>query len=692
MNHSTLNTHPHLLSPKYRADIDGLRAIAILIVVGYHAFPEWVRGGFVGVDVFFVISGFLISTIILGSLEDGGFSFGEFYARRIKRIFPALILVLAACYALGWFVLLSDEYRQLGKHIAAGAGFVSNLFFWQEAGYFDNAAETKPLLHLWSLGVEEQFYIIWPLLLYWAWKKRTNLLFVTLAIIAVSFAVNVDKVSGDAAQAFYSPLSRFWELTFGSMLAGFTLYEMSWKGGLKRRMGAVPAGVFPGQAGPMLQNIRSAFGLLLIGAAVLLVSKEKVFPGWWALLPTLGASLIISAGPQAWLNRTLLSSRAMVWIGLISYPLYLWHWPLLSFAYIVKSGEPTPVMRMALVLLAVVLAGLTYRLVERPLRFGRELRAKVFALCVLMLAVGIAGYDARSNEGFEFREVVSINSQAINDSDINVHNVGGGCGIRQAADEEMVQNCVSDDRGNVRFALVGDSKAAVLAPGLFNASTDNGHWLFIGGWTSHGATVPVISNEPVYENFQSSSKIALDALAGNPDVKVVVFTTATRNLFRLNNETSIDDLPASPYAEVAFAGLDGMISALIRAGKKVVITVDNPTFRDPKQCIRRITSLSWLNRAMNLGHDPSCSVSYDRHLELTAQYRMVLDRLQAKYPDKLRIFDTLGQLCDMEDRMCTPFHEGRLLYSYGDHISQYASTRIAAKLVPFVEDFAREER
>lgn len=176
----------HLSHPNYRPDIDGLRAIAVLAVVAFHAFPSWVRGGFIGVDVFFVVSGYLISTIIFENLDRGTFCFSEFYARRIKRIFPALILVLISCFAFGWFFLLSDELNQLGKHVAAGAGFVSNLVLWNESGYFDNSAETKPLLHLWSLGIEEQFYIVWPLLLWFAWKCKFNLLTITIVFAATS--------------------------------------------------------------------------------------------------------------------------------------------------------------------------------------------------------------------------------------------------------------------------------------------------------------------------------------------------------------------------------------------------------------------------------------------------------------------------------------------------------------------------
>lgn len=212
-----------LTHPKYRSDIDGLRAIAVLLVVGFHAFPHWVKGGFIGVDIFFVISGFLISSIILGNLESNTFSFTEFYSRRIRRIFPALLVVLTTCFTIGWFVLFADEYKLFGKHMAAGAGFVSNLVFWDESGYFDKAAETKPLLHLWSLGIEEQFYIAWPVLLWVAWRLHFNLLAMTLAVAAVSFFLNTKGIRTDAVATFYSPQTRIWELLTGSILAWFSL-------------------------------------------------------------------------------------------------------------------------------------------------------------------------------------------------------------------------------------------------------------------------------------------------------------------------------------------------------------------------------------------------------------------------------------------------------------------------------------
>ena len=172
-----------LSHPKYRPDIDGLRAVAVLSVLGFHAFPAVFPAGFIGVDIFFVISGYLISSIIFENLDHGSFSSGTFYGRRIKRIFPALAAVLLSCLVFGWFALLADEFKQLGKHAAAGAGFVSNFFLWQESGYFNNAAETKPLLHLWSLAIEEQFYIFWPLIVWVTWKRKTLFLIVFIGLI-----------------------------------------------------------------------------------------------------------------------------------------------------------------------------------------------------------------------------------------------------------------------------------------------------------------------------------------------------------------------------------------------------------------------------------------------------------------------------------------------------------------------------
>lgn len=373
-----LDERNHPAHLKYRPDIDGLRAIAVLAVVLYHASPKWLRGGFIGVDIFFVISGYLISTIIFGSLGGRGFRYAEFYARRIRRIFPSLVLVLAATLGFGWYVLLSDEFRQLGRHVLGSAGFVQNLVLLREAGYFDTAAESKPLLHLWSLAVEEQFYIFWPVLLGLAWAQsgRSVLTWMGLAA-ALSFALNVGLVYRYPDAAFYLPLTRVWELAGGAILA----YR-----GLRRQ----PHHSYRSR------EWQSVCGLALVLVGLLVIHRGLAFPGFWVLLPVLGTCLCIAAGPGAWLNRHVLGSRLFVWFGLISYPLYLWHWPLLAYARVLEGGiDPPRAVRFGAVAVAVLLAWLSYRFVERPLR-RREGSGVVIGLVVAMLVLALIGSAAAS--------------------------------------------------------------------------------------------------------------------------------------------------------------------------------------------------------------------------------------------------------------------------------------------------------
>lgn len=397
-----------LTHPKYRPDIDGLRAVAVLLVMAYHTFPETVKGGFVGVDVFFVISGFLISSIIIENLERGSFSFLEFYVRRIRRIFPALIAVLAAVLAFGWFGLLADEYKQLGEHVAGGAGFVANFVLWEESGYFEAGADAKPLLHLWSLGVEEQFYILWPLLLWGASRLRLGWAAVIGVVAVASFAWNVHQAASDPVGTFYSPQSRFWELLLGAWLAYLALDKRNVFVRLLERIRPHLNGRITIGEGRR-RELSAAGGAVLIALSPLVISRELAFPGWWALLPTVGAALVIAAGASAWVNRRVLAHPAIVGIGLISYPLYLWHWPMLSLA---PALSYTPIadgrltvdeLRIVGVLLSIPLAWLTYKLIETPFRFGGARRMKAWVLVALMIVVGGAGYCVFDKDGIAAR-------------------------------------------------------------------------------------------------------------------------------------------------------------------------------------------------------------------------------------------------------------------------------------------------
>lgn len=368
-------------SSRYSPSIDGLRAVAVLLVLGVHLFPEWVKGGFVGVDIFFVISGYLISGLLFKDLAQDHFSLRHFYARRIRRIFPALSTVLLACLGIGWFLLPPQEYQELGKHVAGGAGFIANLLLWQESGYFDGVAKTKILLHLWSLGIEEQFYIFWPLLLFVTRKGRRRIPLTLGAVIVFSFVFNVVWIHKDSVATFYAPLTRVWELALGGFLAWSLRYDQ-------------------GGPHPKRQAWCQIFGLVLLSAAVALLDEKSLFPGWWALLPTLGAMAIIAAGDGAWFNRWVLSNPLAVGIGVISYPLYLWHWPLLVFARQSQLDITSPRVRLSLVGASFVLATLTYFLVEKPIRFGRSYpRARVIGLACVMAVIGLTGLGLYQNGG-----------------------------------------------------------------------------------------------------------------------------------------------------------------------------------------------------------------------------------------------------------------------------------------------------
>ena len=359
----------------YRPDVDGLRAVAVLGVIGYHAAPTLVRAGYIGVDVFFVISGFLISSIILREQEAGEFTLSKFYARRVRRLFPALAVVLAATFLIGWFYLLPHEFTSLGKHMLSGAAYFINFTLKRESGYFDSAVEEKPLLHLWSLSVEEQFYIVWPLLLLLIRQPRT-LMLVIAALVALSFGWGLYALSKSQASAFYLPQYRVWELGSGSLLAAIGVYRPQWLIMSSRRA-----------------NFLSLLGLLLIVGPAVFIAQRAHYPGFYALLPVTGAVMLLMAGPQAVVNRALLAHPALVFVGLISYSLYLWHWPLLSFAHILGlSSDPTA---LAIILAASLgLAVATYFLIERPIRrVGAPMATP--ALIAATAIIGIGGAAAQ---------------------------------------------------------------------------------------------------------------------------------------------------------------------------------------------------------------------------------------------------------------------------------------------------------
>jgi peptidoglycan/LPS O-acetylase OafA/YrhL len=354
----------------YRPDIDGLRGIAVSLVVITHAFSRLLPGGFIGVDIFFVISGYLISGIIIQGLIRKQFSFLDFYQKRARRIFPALIVILCLTLGIGWLVLFKPEFQALGTHVAASTSFAENLLLWNEASYFDVSSELKPTLHLWSLAIEEQFYLLWPLLLYFGHRMRIRPAWLIGIIGGVSFIVSLHTSYSNPTAAYYSPLGRTWELMSGACLAA---YEKS-----RHNAESQP------------KHLLSLTGFAMIIVALFYIGPTSPFPGTWALLPTLGACAVIASGSKSWVNSRLLSVRPLVWIGTISYSLYLFHWPLISFAHII-FGRISYKLGATCIILAVCLAAVTVRFVEIPFRSDRRPRT-VPALFAVMGMIFLSGF------------------------------------------------------------------------------------------------------------------------------------------------------------------------------------------------------------------------------------------------------------------------------------------------------------
>ena len=297
---------------EYRKDIDGLRAIAVLSVVIFHAFPKLIPGGFVGVDVFFVISGFLITGIILEELKNNAFSLIDFYKRRIKRIFPALIVILIFVLALGWLILLPKDYEQVGLHAGASGLFVTNFVLFHELGYFNNDSITKPLLHLWSLAVEEQFYLFWPLILI-IFRSSIKIFIATIFIFLLSLVFSVIFQDINPEGNFFLPFGRFWELMSGSILAiTFSRYKNNTSKNFLKDFFTDTVNF------SLIRNLFSLVGIFLLFVGFFVIKEDESFPGFWPLLPIIGTVLLIVSGPRTLINKYFLSNKLMVGIGLIA--------------------------------------------------------------------------------------------------------------------------------------------------------------------------------------------------------------------------------------------------------------------------------------------------------------------------------------------------------------------------------------
>jgi peptidoglycan/LPS O-acetylase OafA/YrhL len=671
----------------YRPDIDGLRAVAILFVVLFHAFPEYPTGGYVGVDIFFVISGYLITDILIRDLRTGRFSILTFYARRCRRIVPALALVMATTLAAGYVLLLSDEYAEAGLEVAGGAGFISNVLFWQQTGYFDAPAATKPLLHLWSLGIEEQYYLIWPFLLWACYKFRLKTGIVILGLMAASFFV---MCLWTGPSAFYLLPSRFWELLLGGALA--------WWGQSHAEDADNTSSRFPAIIGlgrlPSIRNAASYVAAGLLVWCLFFLRADPDYPDINALAPTLAGFLLIATGGQAWIS-TVLASQPFVFIGRISYPLYLWHWPLLSFAHIIVGGIPPIETRIGLVILAFLLATLTWLLIERPVQavFSNQRIASRKHVIVWAIGPSVSLLVAIGGSGFAIERAGGIPSHhrraGVSPTDYHRSQFArlvDQMRLRRDTCGPDIAGCWMNNPAKATFALYGDSHAYQYTPSLLDPATDQDGWLLIAR-----AGCPPVLNIDVRnfgENIDCAAQNAMaqDVLKRRVDVTTVLLSSLTTPYFEIRKPA--DSAPQWAFrlqtthykgntADIYFQGLRDSVASLLLAGKRVILMIDNPELDfHADRCLGRRRLERFLARA-----EPQCTVSRQYYLDRSAAYREMTVRLQAEFPSIL-VYDPVDTFCDLRD--CPVMRDGHSLFSDNSHLSEYGSRLAGAHLLEWM--------
>lgn len=623
---------------RYRADIDGLRTVAVMLVLVFH-FDLFAIGkaGFIGVDVFFVISGFLITAIIRSDLETGRFHFGDFLYRRIRRLYPALMATLFLTLAAGWFLFLPHRFEELAAQTLWSLLYVVNFYFWQNVNYFGLQAGSVPLLHMWSLAVEEQFYFFFPLacLLIWRWVPRLLLPAVLLGLL-VSFALGFYFTPSKPEFSFYLLPTRAWELMMGSALA-LVVHGRDLRGGWLQVMG------------PM--------GLLLVAASVVFYGPLTQVPGWFALLPTLGAVALILGGFASHAPVTrLMASGPMVWIGKISYPLYLVHWPIRIFLQ-EHTLEFTLGWRFLGFIASFVVASGVYYLVETPIRRGRVLAGRwlyVGVVVGLSLATISASALIVRNHGAagrfepevaELLELRTDTAKPFQQCDQMAGSIIGLCGL-------------GDDTAQREVLVFGDSHALALSGAID---------IWLSGEGRGGALLFAHECMPVLgagrDRCRRSVENVIDLAERSPEVAEVVLVSIWRQALPEGGKP-FDGLwvPEDEVADVFASHLSETVRRLQAAGKRV--TIVEPLFA----AARNVPETLAANIAFD--RDWPIDISLDEHRATFATVSAAFDSL-----DNVRRVSLIEPFC--EDGICHAVADGVPLFTDNNHLAFGQSKRFA---------------
>lgn len=649
----------------FRTDINGIRAWAVVAVLLFHFKVPGFSAGFIGVDIFFVISGFLMTGIILRGLERGNFSLWQFYMARARRIVPALMLLLAVLLVLGWFWLPTPDYQQLGTQSAYSLAFLSNIHYWRAAGYFDTAAHEKWLLHTWSLGIEMQFYLLYPVFATLVWKIKPGVktfAWGLLALFAASLVLSVVASSWKPVAAFYLLPTRGWELAMGGLVYLLSRRSDTWLQGR--------------------QQLLYWAGLLLWLAGFVLIDTSLPWPSGWALLPVLGTALIILAQTE---SALLLSNPLAQWLGNISYSLYLWHWPLVVALYFAGLQQQWDWVIGGL-LLSLVLGQLSYRLVENPVRLGLTQRSywqQVAALGVAGLMIGVAAVGVRL---FVFEGRLPAAAEIAAAESKNLYAKQHLC-IEVSDKTNRPVDCNYQDGLALGVIAVGDSHNSAVFTALAEAAKKNGfdamHWARSACPLLKGAE---FQNRP--KGCLAFNEEVLSRLERTPsNVAVVLASRLTRALIGSNEDGGGSQ--GVPHIFFDKETDNGFSLSYQGEFKKSLLATS---------CILSKQRVTFLMRPIpEMGvHVPNTVVRNIMFGRKEIDVKITLDEYHKRHAfvwaaqdeaaEKcgVKILDPLPYLCD--DQYCYGSRDGRPLYYDDDHLSEYGNKF----LVPMFEQVFKD--